>query len=117
MPEVISNLSEGSHKLAIVSSGGTAIANFSVTKPQQPSSEEQSSSEEQPSSTAAIGGESESNGNLAGSATETISADGNGTEDGIVHISPSTGGKIQIKAWAVVGTFLMGAFIFLRKRR
>ena len=33
MPEVISNLSEGSHKLAIVSSGGTAIANFSVTKP------------------------------------------------------------------------------------
>ena len=44
MPEVISNLSEGSHKLAIVSSGGTAIANFSVTKPQQPSSEEQSSS-------------------------------------------------------------------------
>ncbi|HAX60242.1 MAG TPA: hypothetical protein DCY19_10060, partial [Eubacterium sp.] len=89
-----------------------------------PSSEEQSGSEEQPSSTAAIGGESESNGNLAGGSTETISADGNGTgsgdegsEDGIVHISPSTGGKIQIKAWAVVGTFLMGAFIFLRKRR
>jgi len=54
---------------------------------------------------------------LAGGSTETISADGNGTEDGIVHISPSTGGKIQIKAWAVVGTFLMGAFIFLRKRR
>ena len=72
----------------------------------------------------AIGGGSESNGNFAGSATETISADWNGTgsgekgtEDGIVHISPSTGEKIQIKAWAVVGTFLMGAFIFLRKRR
>ncbi len=51
LPSYISRLSTGSHKLGIVSSSGTAIANFTVTKSQEPtSSEEETTTKSEPES-------------------------------------------------------------------
>ena len=49
LPAYISRLSTGSHKLGIVSSSGTATANFTVTKSQEPtSSEEETTTKSEP---------------------------------------------------------------------
>ena len=51
LPAYISRLSTGSHKLGIVSSSGTATANFTVTKSQEPtSSEEETTTKSEPES-------------------------------------------------------------------
>ena len=134
LPSYISRLSTGSHKLGIVSLSGTATANFTVTKSQEPtSSEEETTTKSEPeSSQSPTEGTQEptSSQSPTGGAQEPISSQ-NPTSDGTEpagtdepespssggYLSPSTGSGAQVKAWVIVGGLLVSAFAFMRKRK
>ncbi len=222
MPDVVGKLSVGGHKINIVSSGGMAVANFTISKSQEPSSSEtettseaepgssetettseaepgssetettseaepgsgetettskaepgsgetETTSEAEPSSSEIetssevesgsseiettseaepsssdieTTGEAESTGSETeptSDAETTSQVDiGNGEtdatsdvkstsesesgsvdkpENNLIHLSPSTGAAVQVKAWVIVGALLVSAFAFITKRK